>query len=270
MNTKHTPLDTRGECAILRPCNTTAKHVDGAGKSRLDHVALPATPSAQKNGEPKTLKCESSKSDDGNCVEFSGNQITEQCGPELSGATIQNQTASNTSSAKIGLQPEPQPEPICGQSSNVTEDCAPIVNNQSQNHGLIQKTREDSTILFRGLKVENMKQSTSLLVAKTATQSKATWTPGPWHVGESHTDEPAIRNTDNDCVAVACELLEGEADANARLIASAPELLAALEAVAGSLDSCLRSKTSEKMWREVAFLNREFARAAITQAKGTK
>lgn len=43
-------------------------------------------------------------------------------------------------------------------------------------------------------------------------------TPGPWKIGKSETSEPAIKNRQGDCVAVACELIEGEAQANAHLI----------------------------------------------------
>lgn len=57
---------------------------------------------------------------------------------------------------------------------------------------------------------------------------KTNHTPGPWHIGQSETHEPAIHNSDGDCVAVACDLMEGEAEANARLISNAPTLLACL------------------------------------------
>jgi len=63
-------------------------------------------------------------------------------------------------------------------------------------------------------------------------------TTGPWVVGESHTSEPAIREPHGECVAVACQTpSRSETGANARLIAAAPELLAALRKVL-QLSSC--------------------------------
>ena len=55
---------------------------------------------------------------------------------------------------------------------------------------------------------------------------KTAFTPGPWNIGKSYTDEIAIRERQGGCVAVACAMPEEES--NARLIAAAPELLAAL------------------------------------------
>lgn len=46
-------------------------------------------------------------------------------------------------------------------------------------------------------------------------------TPGPWKIGHSYTSEIAIRNNDEDCVAVVCELLEGEMKDNAAFIIEA-------------------------------------------------
>lgn len=51
-------------------------------------------------------------------------------------------------------------------------------------------------------------------------------TPGPWTVG----DTPAIVYDDNACEVAIATFNQESCEANARLIAAAPELLAALEA----------------------------------------
>ena len=80
-------------------------------------------------------------------------------------------------------------------------------------------------------------------------------TPGPWIIGTSYTDEIAIRDKDDDeCIGVVCELDEGKAKANARLIAASPDLLAFVELVAAGNT-------------EIEDLERE-ARAIIAQANG--
>lgn len=83
------------------------------------------------------------------------------------------------------------------------------------------------------------------------TETRTEHTPGPWRIGEKPTGEAhpwivgerdmerAIFGADSIKLAV-CEQWYGEpesaeAEANARLIASAPELLAALEALRGDL-----------------------------------
>ena len=58
---------------------------------------------------------------------------------------------------------------------------------------------------------------------------KTAFTPGPWNIGKSYTDEIAIRERQGGCVAVACAMPEEES--NARLIAAAPELLEALQQI---------------------------------------
>jgi len=54
-------------------------------------------------------------------------------------------------------------------------------------------------------------------------------TPGPWILGQSYTNDYAIREPEGECVAVTCSLLDGEDEANARLIAASPELLEVLK-----------------------------------------
>lgn len=74
-----------------------------------------------------------------------------------------------------------------------------------------------------------------------------THTPGPW----AHTDYGSIKDANNATVA---EVLPGGRTADARLIAAAPDLLAALEEVVSLSD------------RDHAAWDR--ARAAIAKAKG--
>jgi len=62
---------------------------------------------------------------------------------------------------------------------------------------------------------------------------KTEHTPTPWEIGISHTEEIAIRHPEGDCIATVCDLLEGEAQANASFIVRAcnshDELVACLE-----------------------------------------
>lgn len=62
-------------------------------------------------------------------------------------------------------------------------------------------------------------------------------TPGPWKsVISEHTSEPVVREPQGETVAVCCEILEGEAEANAAFIVKAcnshDELLSAAETAA--------------------------------------
>ncbi len=103
-----------------------------------------------------------------------------------------------------------------------------------------------------------------------------THTPGPWRISKNRTGEPdpwiegapgyeqAIFGDDGSKVAV-CEQwhpdLEAESEANAALIASAPDLLEALEALRGDL---LRYPNDDAR-REMII---DAADAAIAKAKG--
>jgi hypothetical protein len=70
---------------------------------------------------------------------------------------------------------------------------------------------------------------------------------------------------EGDGFTVVAEIVEGEPDANARLIAAAPDLLAALEKVTGSLRPLGASMTKIEYYRQMDW---EVARAAIAKAKG--
>jgi len=90
----------------------------------------------------------------------------------------------------------------------------------------------------------------------------STHTPGPWRTHNHHVDAGKFRFLQT-CMEGACEQ---EWQANARLIAAAPELLEALSVLllATMNDGVFSSK------REVTYVNkvREQARAAIAKARG--
>lgn len=122
-------------------------------------------------------------------------------------------------------------------------------------------------------------------------KANETYTPGPWHWNRHQSDWWITEHTSD---LTICNLLEhvsvlgkNQTEANARLIASAPELLAALEELtlrAGiALDYAIQGKTETRwtakdgiatpgqlatnntMIRSVAL-----ARAAIAKAKGVE
>ena len=105
---------------------------------------------------------------------------------------------------------------------------------------------------------------------------KTTHTPGPWNVVAND-----VFSLDND--ALICECFSGirskpllsqavtsaQADANARLIAAAPELLAALEAISeGDVMSKKYGPAHMFGHAEVVHEYQAIARAAIAKAKG--
>jgi len=95
-------------------------------------------------------------------------------------------------------------------------------------------------------------------------------TPGPWHhTGREFND---VRDSDDELVAVALHLRVGqpersvqEAEANARLIAAAPELLDALKKMESALAKCFGPHKAEEGDRHRALAQ---ARVAIAKATG--
>jgi hypothetical protein len=89
-------------------------------------------------------------------------------------------------------------------------------------------------------------------------------TPGPWHL----IDQTEIRNASGCTVCVTSEYRvpgrEQEAIADARLIAAAPDLLDALQAVAGDLLDVLSQRMDPKLAEQLPSL--EMARAVIAKA----
>lgn len=96
----------------------------------------------------------------------------------------------------------------------------------------------------------------------------ATHTPGPWLIADLMIEALADPENSDSYYAPICELDEGWNDetnrANARLIAAAPELLAALEGIDEEL-SLWGEDTLERMNLTARL---EAIRAAIAKAKG--
>lgn len=86
-------------------------------------------------------------------------------------------------------------------------------------------------------------------------KQKTSHTPGPWEVFESHTGHYVLDSAEQ---AAVCKLEWClEAEANARLIASAPDLLSVLKRLCSKAGACCDGGA----WRE--------ARAAIAKAEGS-
>ena len=86
-------------------------------------------------------------------------------------------------------------------------------------------------------------------------------TPGPWtHEGNGDItgiEDNGFGRGPVDVCSVYLRTVKGRTEANARLIAAAPELLAALQMIAGELP-CIDNLMSDK----------DIARAAIAKAQG--
>ena len=85
-------------------------------------------------------------------------------------------------------------------------------------------------------------------------KQETSYTPGPWEVFDSHTGIYILDSAEQSAVCKIEWCLEDEA--NARLIASAPDLLAVLKRLCSKAGACCDGGT----WRE--------ARAVIAKAEG--
>jgi hypothetical protein len=98
-------------------------------------------------------------------------------------------------------------------------------------------------------------------------EQKAAHTPGPWNCNRSSAsgyDIVCSENSPTDvCVISRRDKTTGEIDANARLIAAAPELLAALETAYMALIGYLPAHRNDVTDAAIGA-----ARAAITKATG--
>jgi hypothetical protein len=103
-----------------------------------------------------------------------------------------------------------------------------------------------------------------------------TYTKAPWHICTTGHGLRLIRDENGYCVAEAVKPANSgaayiDADANARLIAAAPDMLAALEAVLPDLWDGLEFATDQnanEAWLADALHRLDVARAAIAKAKG--
>jgi hypothetical protein len=101
-----------------------------------------------------------------------------------------------------------------------------------------------------------------------------THTPGPWMLGEntpSELDQPIYANGTEGCVGICVVDLDeaDEADANARLIAAAPDLLAACKKIVATHD--IRDEHAneyEAGYTEGLGVASKIARDAIARAEG--
>jgi len=103
--------------------------------------------------------------------------------------------------------------------------------------------------------------------------SEPKFTAGPWRVERSTGEHPyEIRSAGNEVATVA--LMNGRPsptlEANARLIAAAPEMHAALKAIALTLlrDAPIRDAPSGTVTAESIKRAKEIARAALAKAEG--
>ena len=108
-------------------------------------------------------------------------------------------------------------------------------------------------------------------------ETKDKHTPGPWETGALMTRVEVLLNGWNapmciaDCHAKNAPESEAERVANAKLIAAAPAMLAALEAIHAILNQPVQfsgERTSTDVLRLDAGYAREMALAAIAQARG--
>ena len=98
-------------------------------------------------------------------------------------------------------------------------------------------------------------------------QQQPTHTPGPWRVGRKLSNCVVVTAEGKDIGTVSINKYTDNAinEANARLIATAPELLAALKTLVGLLDV----QADEMEEAGIAILpEREAARAIIDKAEG--
>jgi hypothetical protein len=97
-----------------------------------------------------------------------------------------------------------------------------------------------------------------------------THTQGPWHLGKRG-GNPAIYGKDGTEVAEILHGLTPEWRANARLIAAAPEMLAALESISIGLSPAsveLQMELQMETLADLCRVCREIAENALAKAKG--
>lgn len=101
--------------------------------------------------------------------------------------------------------------------------------------------------------------------------STALYTPGPWSAGDPDEFETFIWSADKYIGSVSGEEMEaGERNGNARLIAAAPDLLAACEAAAAAFARADKeTRPLADNWADLRAAA-ETALVAIAKAKGTK
>lgn len=100
-----------------------------------------------------------------------------------------------------------------------------------------------------------------------AIETKAQHTPGPWHAGTMSGDVFAIKKRGTIPVCAVPEDGSPNWEADARLIAAAPELLLALNRICDKVHAAF-SQTSLKCAAQTLDSIDEIAKAAIAKAEG--
>ena len=103
--------------------------------------------------------------------------------------------------------------------------------------------------------------------AGAASSSSTEHTPGPWHFEQSKLGGHNIRDRSNNVPAIARTYEQGQAEANACLIATAPELLACCKSVLTRLEAEAKDIGGENPVF-VCGAMRDNLRAAIAKATG--
>lgn len=75
-------------------------------------------------------------------------------------------------------------------------------------------------------------------------------TPGPWHVTAATYVTPGANRCVANCAPADCGISYGEAQANARLIAAAPELLAQLFAARNFIRAVMQGESFSRSYYE--------------------
>ncbi len=105
------------------------------------------------------------------------------------------------------------------------------------------------------------------------TTTKSAHTPGPWEFTSGPHDDPDFEDCDfliaeqrarGEVVATALTVATGSSEANARLIAAAPELLAALKAAAQFIEPEIDRGPVVNGWQNTI----DMVHAAIAKAEG--
>ncbi len=90
-------------------------------------------------------------------------------------------------------------------------------------------------------------------------------TPGPWHVKAGQSCQHVV--SEDGYFSTGCISFDGQSDANARLIATAPELLAACREV-DAFVAIDEKDGSDGLWTDDYRALVEIVRAAIAKAEG--
>lgn len=177
---------------------------------------------------------------------------------------LQGQNA-NGSAALSGYSKAMLPEDNCKLSTEPQTANANIAAKRSKARASIRKTLAASITSNLGQTGESTQQKTSSPVAVAVMNSKGNWTPGPWktHSNIGRKGQLGVVADAAPCIIAIMGNQQAwpvESQANARLIASAPDLLQALKASVKSAEHYGADPYQEPWLID--------ARAAIAKAEG--